>query len=37
MIKDQAQKTDQNIYNENENLLINFLRCLIMLEKNWNV
>ncbi len=33
MIKDNAQKTDQNIYKENENLLLNFLRCLIMLEK----
>ncbi|QTA81812.1 Uncharacterized protein dnl_41630 [Desulfonema limicola] len=36
MIKDKVQKIDQNIYKENkenENLLLNFLRCLIMLEK----
>jgi len=33
MKKDKAQKTGQNIYKENENILLNFLRCLIMLEK----
>ena len=33
MKKDKAQKTGQNIYKENENVLLNFLRCLIMLEK----